>query len=155
MTGAGTGLGRGIAQALAEAGADVAVAEIHGESAQVAANELAETGVRAKAYETDVSKSDQVERAFAACAADLGRLDIVVNNAGISRVGPHTQDVTDEDWADSIAVMPSISHEPSSRRTTDAPPRPSSRRGRISGRLGVRNWRQYRSNRGRMPVLSG
>src|SRR5262249_9003258 len=58
VTGAGTGLGRGIAQALAEAGADVAVAEIDGESAEVAARELAETGVRAKAYETDVSKSD-------------------------------------------------------------------------------------------------
>lgn len=36
---------------------------------------------------------------------DFGRLDIAVNNAGISRVGPHTQDVTDEDWHDSIAVM--------------------------------------------------
>jgi NAD(P)-dependent dehydrogenase (short-subunit alcohol dehydrogenase family) len=50
VTGAGTGLGRGIAQALAEAGADVAVAEINGESGEVAAKELAETGVRAKAY---------------------------------------------------------------------------------------------------------
>ena len=107
VTGAGTGLGRGIAQALAEAGADVAVAEINGESGEVAARELAETGVRTKAYETDVAKSDQVERAFTSCVADLGRIDIVVNNAGISRVGPHTQDVTDEDWADSIAVMQS------------------------------------------------
>ena len=107
VTGAGTGLGRGIAQALAEAGADVAVAEINGESGEVAARELAEAGVRTKAYETDVAKSDQVERAFTSCVADLGRLDIVVNNAGISRVGPHTQDVTDEDWADSIAVMQS------------------------------------------------
>ena len=107
VTGAGTGLGRGIAQALAEAGADVAIAEINGESGEVAARELAEAGVRTKAYETDVAKSDQVERAFTSCVADLGRLDIVVNNAGISRVGPHTQDVTDEDWADSIAVMQS------------------------------------------------
>jgi NAD(P)-dependent dehydrogenase (short-subunit alcohol dehydrogenase family) len=36
---------------------------------------------------------------------DFGRLDTVVNNAGISRVGPHTHEVTDEDWLDSIAVM--------------------------------------------------
>ena len=42
---------------------------------------------------------------FEAVVRDFGRLDIVVNNAGISRVGPHTQDVTDEDWHDSIAVM--------------------------------------------------
>ena len=61
VTGAGTGLGRGIAQALAEAGADVAVAEINGESGEVAARELAETGVRTKAYQTDVAKSEQVD----------------------------------------------------------------------------------------------
>jgi NAD(P)-dependent dehydrogenase (short-subunit alcohol dehydrogenase family) len=107
VTGAGTGLGRAIAQSLAEAGADIAVAEINPESAEVAASELAGLGVRARAYPTDVSKSDQVDRAFAACVEDLGRLDIAVNNAGISRIGPHTQDVTDEDWLDSLAVMQS------------------------------------------------
>ena len=107
VTGAGTGLGRGIAQSLAEAGADIAVAEINPESADVAAGELSQLGVRARAYPTDVSRSDQVDRAFAACVEDLGRLDITVNNAGISRIGPHTQDVTDEDWLDSLAVMQS------------------------------------------------
>ena len=61
--------------------------------------------MRARAYPTDVSKSAEVDAAFAATVRDLGRLDIVVNNAGISRVGPHTHDVTDEDWHDSIAVM--------------------------------------------------
>ncbi len=105
VTGAGTGLGRGIAQALAEAGADVAVAEINAESAEVAASELSQAGVRARAYPTDVSKSDQVDRTFAAAVSDLGRLDIVVNNAGISRIGPHTHEVSDEDWLESIAVM--------------------------------------------------
>lgn len=107
VTGAGTGLGRGIAQALAEAGADIAVAEIDAESAATAAGELAALGVRARAYPTDVSKSDQVDRTFAAAVEDLGRLDVVVNNAGISRIGPHTHEVTDADWYDSIAVMQS------------------------------------------------
>ena len=37
----------------------------------------------------------------------LGRLDIAVNNAGVSRVGLHTQDTTDEDWQASITVMQS------------------------------------------------
>ena len=105
VTGAGTGLGRGIAQELAEAGASIAVLEIDGDAAVVAADEIAQAGVEARAYPTDVSVSKQVDDAFAAAARDFGRLDIVVNNAGISRVGPHTQDVTDEDWIESIAVM--------------------------------------------------
>lgn len=105
VTGAGAGLGRGIAQELAGAGAGVAVLEIDSESAAASASELAETGVEARAYPTDVADRDQVDAAFEAVIRDFGRLDIVVNNAGISRVGPHTQDVTDEDWHDSIAVM--------------------------------------------------
>jgi NAD(P)-dependent dehydrogenase (short-subunit alcohol dehydrogenase family) len=107
VTGSGTGLGRGIAQELAEAGASVAVVEIDADSAHTAAEELATTGVRSRAYPADVADSKQVDDAFAAVVRDFGRLDIVVNNAGISRVGPQTHEVTDEDWNDSIAVMQS------------------------------------------------
>jgi NAD(P)-dependent dehydrogenase (short-subunit alcohol dehydrogenase family) len=105
VTGSGSGLGRGIAQALAEAGSDVAVLELDPGTAEMAAGELEALGVRARAYPTDVANRAQVDEAFAAVVSDFGRLDVVVNNAGISRVGPHTQDVTDEDWHDSIAVM--------------------------------------------------
>jgi 3-oxoacyl-[acyl-carrier protein] reductase len=105
VTGAGTGLGRGIAAELAKEGASIAVAEIDAASGDQAAAELAGFGVEARAYPTDVSKRDQVDLMFDAVARDFGRIDVVVNNAGISRVGPHTQDVTDEDWHDSIAVM--------------------------------------------------
>ena len=105
VTGSGTGLGRGIADELAKEGADIAVVEIDGESAERAARELEAHGVRARAYPTDVSRSDQVDATFAQVVRDLGHLDIVVNNAGISRVGPHTHEVTDADWHDSIAVM--------------------------------------------------
>ena len=107
VTGSGTGLGRGIAQELAEAGASLAVVEIDADSARAAAEELAGTGVESRAYPADVADSKQVDDAFAAVVRDFGRLDIVVNNAGISRVGPHTHEVTDEDWHDSIAVMQS------------------------------------------------
>jgi NAD(P)-dependent dehydrogenase (short-subunit alcohol dehydrogenase family) len=105
VTGAGTGLGRGIAEELARAGAGIAVLEIDRESSERAAAELSQLGVDARSYLTDVSLSAQVDDAFAATLRDFGRLDVVVNNAGISRVGPHTQDVTDEEWHESIAVM--------------------------------------------------
>jgi NAD(P)-dependent dehydrogenase (short-subunit alcohol dehydrogenase family) len=104
VTGAGAGLGRAIAQELVAAKAAVAVLEIDPESAAASASELAESG-EARAYPTDVSDGAQVDAAFEGVVRDFGRLDIVVNNAGISRVGPHTQDVTDEEWHDSIAVM--------------------------------------------------
>ena len=96
VTGAGAGLGRGIAQELADAGAGVAVLEVDGDSARVAAEELGSGGVESRAYPADVSNRQQVDDTFAAVVRDFGRLDIVVNNAGISHVGPHTQDVTDE-----------------------------------------------------------
>jgi NAD(P)-dependent dehydrogenase (short-subunit alcohol dehydrogenase family) len=105
VTGAGAGLGLGIATELAKAGADIAVLEINGAAAEQAASELEKHGVRARAYTTDVSKSDQVDNAFAQVVSDLGKLNVAVNNAGISHVGPHTQDVTDAEWLDSIAVM--------------------------------------------------
>jgi NAD(P)-dependent dehydrogenase (short-subunit alcohol dehydrogenase family) len=105
VTGAGAGLGLGIATELAKAGADIAVLEINGAAAEQAASELEKHGVRARAYTTDVSKSEQVDNAFAQVVSDLGKLNVVVNNAGISHVGPHTQDVTDAEWLDSIAVM--------------------------------------------------
>lgn len=105
VTGGGAGLGRGIAEQLAKAGADVALVEIDPESGDLAAAELAALGVRARAYHADVSRSDQVDATFQRAVEDLGRLDVVVNNAGISRIGPHTHEVADGDWHDSIAVM--------------------------------------------------
>jgi NAD(P)-dependent dehydrogenase (short-subunit alcohol dehydrogenase family) len=105
VTGAGTGLGRAIAEELANEGAGVAVLEVDRESGERAAAELAAKGVPVRAYQTDVARREQVDAAFEATVRDFGRLDVVVNNAGISRIGAHTQEVTDEDWHDSIAVM--------------------------------------------------
>ncbi len=105
VTGAGRGLGNGIATELAKAGAQIAVLEIDGESAQAAADDIRALGVEARAYVVDVSDSSQVNDAFSAVARDFGSIEIAVNNAGISRVGPSTIDCTDGDWLDSLAVM--------------------------------------------------
>lgn len=105
VTGAGRGLGYGIASELAKAGAQIAILEIDGESGQAAADDMRALGVESRAYEVDVSSSAQVDEAFAAVARDFGSIEISVNNAGISRVGPSTVDCTDQDWLDSVAVM--------------------------------------------------
>jgi NAD(P)-dependent dehydrogenase (short-subunit alcohol dehydrogenase family) len=105
VTGGGRGLGYGIATELAKAGAQIALLEIDAESAEAAAANLGDLGVNARPYMVDVSDSSQVNEAFAAVKNEFGSLDVAVNNAGISRVGPMTVDCTDEDWADSVAVM--------------------------------------------------
>jgi NAD(P)-dependent dehydrogenase (short-subunit alcohol dehydrogenase family) len=106
VTGAGTGLGLAIAHELARAGARVAVLELDDERSRAAADELTQAhGTTALSLPTDVRDGAAVDQSFARVASELGRLDIVVNNAGISRVGPHTQEVTDEDWQDTIDVM--------------------------------------------------
>jgi NAD(P)-dependent dehydrogenase (short-subunit alcohol dehydrogenase family) len=106
VTGAGTGMGLSIAHELARAGAHIAVLELDGDSGRAAADALSGAhGVTAVAVPTDVRDRAAVDAAFAQVAKEFGRLDIAVNNAGISRVGPHTQDVTDEDWQDTIDVM--------------------------------------------------
>jgi NAD(P)-dependent dehydrogenase (short-subunit alcohol dehydrogenase family) len=105
VTGAGAGLGLAIAHELAAAGADVAVCEIDEDAGERAAAALAAVGVRARAYPTDVRSSEQVDRSLAAVRRELGRLDVVVNNAGVSHVGPHTDEVSDVDWLESVAVL--------------------------------------------------
>lgn len=106
VTGAGAGLGRAIAGQLARAGAHIAVLELDASRAAAVSAELREAhNVRALPIACDVSDRAAVDAAFARVQAEFGRVDIAVNNAGISRIGPHTQDVTDEDWQDTIAVM--------------------------------------------------
>ncbi len=72
-----------------------------------AAEALRALGVQARNYAVDVSAAAEVDAAFAAVPRDLGRLDIVVNNAGVSHVGPTIAETTDEAWAESVGVMQS------------------------------------------------
>ncbi len=106
VTGAGAGLGLSIADQLARAGADVAVLEINPESCASAATTLTrDHGVKALAVQTDVADRAAVDAAFEQVHNEFGRLDIAVNNAGVSHVGPFTQNVSDEDWHETVGVM--------------------------------------------------
>jgi NAD(P)-dependent dehydrogenase (short-subunit alcohol dehydrogenase family) len=105
VTGGGAGLGLAIAQELAAAGCAIAIAERDAAAGEAAVEALRAAGAAARSYAVDVSVAAEVEAAFAAVPRDLGRLDIVVNNAGVSHVGPTIAETTDAAWDESVAVM--------------------------------------------------
>ncbi len=85
ITGAGRGIGRAIALAFAEHGADIAALDLDAASASETCALCEAKGVRARSFVTDVTDERQVVRSLDAAVADLRRLDVLVNNAGITR----------------------------------------------------------------------
>lgn len=95
VTGAGQGVGLGIAQALAAAGASVALAGRTLDKVENAAQAIRERGGKAIALACDVKSAPDLEAAVAATVAQLGGLDVLVNNAQEVPLGK-LEDVTDE-----------------------------------------------------------
>jgi len=103
VTGAGSGIGRGVSRALAATGADILAADIIPERAEATAREAREAGRAATAFTVDVRDRDGLLGMAAAAVKQLGRLDIVVANAGIGRGGT-VLTMTEEDWDTQIDV---------------------------------------------------
>lgn len=82
VTGAGKGIGRGIALGFAEAGADVVCAARTASEIESTAEAIRGLGRRALAVQTDVTVSDDLERLVDTTVSGLGRIDVLVNNAG-------------------------------------------------------------------------
>ncbi|MEN8162419.1 MAG: glucose 1-dehydrogenase [Myxococcota bacterium] len=91
VTGAARGIGRAVAGALAEAGAELAVADIQADALGETAAALRVPGRRVEAIETDVRDADAVGRMVDATVERLGRLDVLVNNAGGTFEAPFLQ----------------------------------------------------------------
>jgi len=103
VTGGGRGIGRAIALALARAGLDIAVVARTGESVERVAHEVEALGRRSMATACDVTIARSIEDAVAAVRANLGPIDVLVNNAGIAESAPlHKLD--EDHWDRTIAV---------------------------------------------------
>jgi len=98
VTGGSKGLGRSMALALAEAGADVALCSRNGDEADSAAREIAEATSRTViGIACDVTNGESVRAMVSECNSKLGKVDILLNNAGINVRKP-TVELTEEDW---------------------------------------------------------
>jgi NAD(P)-dependent dehydrogenase (short-subunit alcohol dehydrogenase family) len=97
VTGASRGIGRAIAVALAAAGAAVACAARSRDQVDAAAAEITAAGGRARAIRLDVTRSEQIAAGVGEIERELGPIDVLVNNAGIT-MDKKTTEVTDEEW---------------------------------------------------------
>src|SRR5262245_9503885 len=106
VTGGGSGIGRAIAQGYAREGAQVAVLDANGEAAAETAKAITAAGGKAWSFKLDVTERDKCREVAARIGETIGRVSILVNNAGINRRNAFTADpeAVIKDWQDVLAV---------------------------------------------------
>ena len=97
VTGAARGIGAEIAKKLAKEGADVAICDLKAEWCEETVKAVEALGVKAKGYGVNVAASAEVDACVKAVIADFGKVDIMVNNAGITKDGLLMR-MSDDDW---------------------------------------------------------
>ena len=97
VTGGSIGLGRQMAEGLAEMGADLVLCARKQERCHQAAEELQQLGVKAIALGCDVKNPDSIQEMVEATLSQFGRIDVLINNAGISWGAP-VEEMRLEDW---------------------------------------------------------
>jgi NADP-dependent 3-hydroxy acid dehydrogenase YdfG len=103
ITGASSGIGEATARLLAERGAAVVLGARRAERLDKIAQEIRDQGGRAVACTIDVTHRQDLERLVALAVAEFGRLDVLVSNAGISKIGPMA-DLDVDGWSAMIDV---------------------------------------------------
>jgi len=103
VTGASSGIGEATARTLAADGAAIAVLARRGDRLRALAEELRAAGGTALVLEVDISDRQQAEAAVSHAVDRLGRLDTVVNNAGVMLTGP-VADAPEDEWRQMLAV---------------------------------------------------
>lgn len=103
ITGAAQGIGAACAERFAREGAPVALWDVDDARGEALAGRLRASGAQALYAHCDVSKAAEVQAALAATLAEFGRVDVLINNAGIFKAADFL-DVTEADWDAVIAV---------------------------------------------------
>ena len=97
VTGGGNGIGKAIAWCMAKEGAKVLIAEINPEFAKSTTGSLKKAGYEAEYVVTDTKREKDVMRMVESAVDKYGTIDIMINNAGVCRVGP-IDEMSVEDW---------------------------------------------------------
>ncbi|HEY7977329.1 MAG TPA: glucose 1-dehydrogenase [Rhizomicrobium sp.] len=98
ITGAALGLGRATVVRMAEEGAKVAILDVLDDDGRAFEKELVDRGFAARYWHCDVSKEAEVASVFVAVVQHFGKLNIVVNNAGVSGANKPTHEITEAEW---------------------------------------------------------
>ena len=103
VTGGGRGLGKVFCHAFADVGADIVVAEIDPETGPVTCEEIAAKGRRGVFVQTDVRSKSSVQQMVDSALAEFGRIDVLMNNAGIT-IWREAEDVPEDEWRNVMDV---------------------------------------------------
>jgi NAD(P)-dependent dehydrogenase (short-subunit alcohol dehydrogenase family) len=98
VTGGSSGLGRVFCEALAEFGADIAIADLDEPGGRETANLLQKLGRSSVVIKADVSNANEVQHIIDETVAKLGRLDVLVNDAGINAKPARIAEISIDDW---------------------------------------------------------
>jgi 3-oxoacyl-[acyl-carrier protein] reductase len=104
VTGSGSGIGKAIALNAAQAGMFVVVTDIAEETGEQTVSDIRQQGGEARFIRTDVSDVKEVRELFVRINAEWGKVDVLVNNAGVPGVFAPIVDMPDETWHKTIAV---------------------------------------------------
>jgi NAD(P)-dependent dehydrogenase (short-subunit alcohol dehydrogenase family) len=104
VTGGASGIGRGASILLAKEGARVAIADITDEAGRKVVSEIINSGGTADYWHINVSQAQEVASGFASINEKFGRIDVLVNNAGVHGIGKPSDEIEEKDWDRIISI---------------------------------------------------